>query len=160
MAYDMLRAAAFEPESPEALVRNFTAILDDSSYQEVMELLDVGGFQRTTRRNLRREFRALYAGLWRLALIRSFPDDYGAIFQHYLDQEAARVKKRREAAANIDHIRTYVDKLSEHGDADFSAVSRHILSLLNFDETQTKAMTLKLALHLRRMYQHFFDNLL
>lgn len=146
--------------SPESLVRNFTAIVDDADYRPVMDILGVGGLQFNRRKLLKREFRALYIGLWRLALMRSFPDQHAAVFQAFMENEAARCKNRREAANSAQLVLQYVDKLREHGDADFSDVSRHVLSLLEFDETRTRAMILKLALHLRRMYTHFFDHLL
>lgn len=151
-----------EPDrcAPESLVRNFTALLDDVDYRPAMDILGVGTFQFNRRKLLKREFRGLYIGLWRLALLRSFPDQHAVVFQMFMEQEAGRHKHRREAAVAAQLVLQYVDKLREHGDADFSDVSRHVLSLLEFDETRTRAMILKLALHLRRMYTHFFDHLL
>ena len=151
---------ADNPCSVASLVRNFTAILDDMNYRPALDILGVGTFQFTRRKLLTREFRALYVGLWRLALMRSFPTRHAELFQAFMEGEAARCKDRRQAAASAELVLQYVDKLREHGDADFSDVARHILSLLEFDETQTRAMVLKLALHLRRMYTHFFDHLL
>lgn len=157
--------SSFAPEdeegaySPASLVRNFTAMLDDMNYRPALDILGVGGLQFKRRKLLTREFRALYIGLWRLALMRSFPDDHDRIFHAFMEQETARHPKRREAMEATQIILQYVDKLREHGDTDFSDVSRHILSLLEFDETRTKALILKLALHLRRVYTHFFDHL-
>ena len=147
------------PYSPTSLVRNFTAMLNDMSYRPALDILGVKGLQFKRRKQLTREFRALYIGLWRLALMRSFPDDHDRIFHAFMDQEMARHPKRRDAMENSQLILQYVDKLREHGDSDFSDVSRHVLSLMEFDETRTRAMILKLALHLRRIYTHFFDHL-
>ena len=141
-------------------VRNFTAILDDMNYRPVLDILGVGTFQFTRRKLLTREFRALYVGLWRLALMRSFPTRHAELFQAFMEGEAARCKERSQAVAGAELVMQYAGKLSEHGDADFSDVARHILSLLEFDETRTRALVLKLALHLRRMYTYFFDHLL
>lgn len=149
-----------DPYSVASLVRNFTAMLDDMDYHPALDILGVKPMQFTRRKLLKREFRALYVGLWRLALLRSFPSRHRELFQTFMEMETARCKNRRESAAAAELILQYVDKLREHGDADFSDVSRHILSLLEFDETRTRAMILKLALHLRRTYTHFFDHLL
>ncbi len=148
------------PCSVASLVRNFTVILDDLDYRPVLDMLGVGTFQFTRRKLLTREFRALYVGLWRLALMRSFPSRHAELFQAFMEGEAVRCKDRRQVAASAELILQYVNKLSEHGDADFSGVARHILSLLAVDETRTRAMILRLALHLRRMYTYFFDHLL
>ena len=165
---DMVRLSEAAPGVPgddadcstAALVRNFTAMLDDMDYRPVLDILGVGSFQFTRRRLLMAEFRALYVGLWRLALMRSFPTRHAELFQAFMEDQALRCKKRRQAAASAELVLQYVDKLSEHGDADFSDVARHILSLMEFDETQTRAMVLKLALHFRRVYTYFFDHLL
>lgn len=155
-----LDGEADNPCSAASLVRNFTAILDDMDYRPALDILGVGTFQFTRRKLLTREFRALYTGLWRLALMRSFPTRHAELFQAFMESEAARCKDPRQAAASAELVLQYVDKLREHGDADFSDVARHILSLLEFDETRTRAMILKLALHLRRVYTYFFDRLL
>lgn len=146
--------------STAVLVNNFTAMLDDMDYRPVLDILGVGSFQFTRRRLLRAEFRALYVGLWRLALTRSFPTRHAELFQAFMEDQARRCGKHRQAAASAELVLQYVDKLSEHGDADFSDVARHILSLMEFDETQTRAMVLRLALHFRRVYTYFFDHLL
>lgn len=146
--------------STAELVRNFTAMLDDMNYRPALDILGVGSFQFTRRRLIMAEFRALYVGLWRLALMRSFPTRHAELFQAFMEEQAARCKNRRQAAMTAELVLQYVDKLSEHGDADFSDVARHILSLMEFDETQTRAMVLKLALHFRRVYTYFFDHLL
>lgn len=148
------------PCSSASLVRNFTAMLDDEDYRAALDVLGVGTFQFNQRKLLKAEFRALYIGLWRLALMRSFPTRHAEVFNTFMQGEAARCKNRRQAAASAERVLQYVDKLREHGDADFSDVGRHVLSLLEFDESRTRAMVLKLALHLRRVYTHFFDHLL
>lgn len=149
-----------DPCSVASLVRNFTALLNDMDYRPALDILGVKPMQFNRRKLLKREFRALYIGLWRLALLRSFPTRHAELFQSFMESEGGRCKDRRQAAASAELVLQYVGKLSEHGDADFSGVARHILSLLEFDETQTRAMVLKLALHLRRVYTHFFDHLL
>ena len=100
-------------------VRNFTAILDDMNYRPVLDILGVGTFQFTRRKLLTREFRALYVGLWRLALMRSFPTRHAELFQAFMEGEAARCKDRRQAVAWAELVMQYAGKLSEHGDADF-----------------------------------------
>lgn len=157
---DVVGAEFAERSSVESLVRNFEALLADADLREALDILEVGPFRFSRRRRLKREFRSLYVGLWRLALRRSFPRDYDAVFHAYMERQAARAKEGDEEYVSVDLVLQYVDKLKEHGDSDFFEVSRHILSLLEFDETRTRVLLLKLALHLRRMYRYFFDHLL
>lgn len=146
--------------SVESLLRNFAALLEDVDYRDAFEIIEIGALQFGRRKRIRRELQALYIGLWRLALKRSFPSDYAAVFHAYMEQQYDVQKQRPNAAVNTELVLQYVDKLREHGDNDFSAVSRHVLSLLEFDDSQTRALTLKIALHLRRVYKYFFDHLL
>ena len=39
-------------------------------------------------------------------------------------------------------------------------IGHHILSLLQFDETIQRAYTLKIALHLRKVYTYIFERLI
>jgi len=149
-----------ERSTPEALISTFESLLDGVDYREVLELLDVGALQFQRKKRLKQEFRALYIGLWRLALRRSFPDEYRTVFQTFMERQAQLVKDKNADPGSVELVFQYVDKLTEHGDTDFSEVGRHLLSLLEFDETQTRVMILKVALHLRRMYTYFFDHLL
>ena len=91
-------------------VRNFTAILDDMNYRPVLDILGVGTFQFTRRKLLTREFRALYVGLWRLALMRSFPTRHAELFQAFMEGEAARCKDRRQAVAWAELVMQYAGK--------------------------------------------------
>jgi hypothetical protein len=145
---------------PETLSRAFHALLADTDYHEEMDILDISRLHPIRRKMMQQEFRALYVGLWHLALTRSFPDDHAAILRSFLEQETADLKKPAEQAAVTDRILRYVGRLGERGDTDFSEVSRHLLSRMEFDESRIRALVLKLALHLRRMYTHFFNNLL
>lgn len=146
--------------SVASLLRNFEALLADVDYRDAFEIMEIGSLQFARRKRLRRELQALYIGLWRLALKRSFPSDYAAVFHAYMEELTTQGKPRAGVAVNTELVLQYVDKLREHGDSDFSAVSRHMLSLLEFDDSQTRVLTLKIALHLRRVYKYFFDHLL
>ena len=122
LAAGALGDAADNSCSAPSPVRNFTAILDDMNYRPVLDILGVGTFQFTRRKLLTREFRALYVGLWRLALMRSFPTRHAELFQAFMEGEAARCKDRRQAVAWAELVMQYAGKLSEHGDADFSDI--------------------------------------
>lgn len=145
---------------PEMLVEHFVSLLGDLHYQDVMDIFGVGPLQFHKRKRLKNEFRALYIALWRLALIRSFPDRHEQIFHAFMEHDASTSRNRRERLNMAERSLQYVDKLREQGDSDFSEVSRHLLSFMEFDESRTKAMILKLALHVRKMYVFFFDNLI
>lgn len=144
----------------EKLVANFESLLNDVHYEEIMDLFGIGLLHWNRRKLIRREFRSLYIALWRLALIRSFPDRHGQIFHAFMEHDEERTRNRREQRDVAERSLQYVDKLREYGDTDFSEVSRHLLSLMEFDETRTKAKILRLALHVRKMYGYFFNNLM
>ena len=81
--------------SPEVLADNFQALLESVSRTEAFGILELGRFRFGLRRRMGRELLALYAGLWNLALRRSFPHDYEEIFRTWLLREKARLPARR-----------------------------------------------------------------
>lgn len=145
--------------SPEVLADNFQALLESVSRTEAFGILELGRFRFGLRRRMGRELLALYAGLWNLALRRSFPHDYEEIFRTWLLREKARLPARRRREWEK-RILQYVDSLRQYGDADFSEPSRHITGLLEADEARSRRISFGMALYVRRIYTYFFDHLL
>lgn len=145
--------------SLDVIVDNFSALLESVAPSEALNILELGRIHFIQRRRMRKELQALYAGLWNLALQRSFPDDYTDIFSAWLEKSGAELDPhdREERQARIFQ---YVDSLRQYGDADFSEVSRHLTGLLEADESHVKRISFALALYIRRIYTYFFDHLL
>lgn len=141
------------------LADNFQALLESVSRTEAFGILELGRFRFGLRRRMGRELLALYAGLWNLALRRSFPHDYEEIFRTWLLREKARLPARRRREWEK-RILQYVDSLRQYGDADFSEPSRHITGLLEADEARSRRISFGMALYVRRIYTYFFDHLL
>ncbi len=149
-----------ESQNPtEVALENFQALLDDADFSLELELLGIRRMQFMRRRQMLRELRGLYAALWRLALGRSFPEDAENIFSAFLYQylEAHPDKQGRQTC---ERARQYWAMLEPTGDADFSSVARHLTSFSAQPEKETKAVTLRLALHIRKLYRFIFDRLI
>ncbi len=145
--------------SPELLADNYLSLLESVSEKEAFGILELGRFQLGLRKRMSRELQALYAGLWNLALRRSFPHDYEEIFQTWLQREGAKLSTRRREERE-ERILQYVESLRQYGDTDFSELSRHITGLLETDEVRGKRISFGMALYIRRIYTYFFDHLL
>ena len=153
-------AEVFDDESAvsEAL-ENFAALLDDADFTAELELMGIGRMQFMRRRQMLVEWRGLYMALWRLALGSSFPQDAERMFTTFLrsyhtahpDKVSSRIMER---------AREYWGMLQPKGDADFSDVARHLCSFSARDEKQTRSLTLRLVLHIRRAYKIIFDRLI
>ena len=146
--------------SPDQVISNFVALLEDLPIKEVLDIFAFGPFQRQQRKLMTQQCQALYIALWGLALMSSFPDAHREIFDDYWARERAKSSRDRTFSERQALARQYLDHLYENGASDFSSVSRHLLSHMEYDEPHQKAMTLKLALHLRKVYMYFFNNLL
>ena len=149
-------------ESPgitQVALDNFAALLDDADFTAEMELMGVGRFQFLRRRQMDLELRGLHMALWRLALSRSFPNDADAMFATFLHGYLSRhpQKGARQAA---ERARQYWGMLEPTGDADFNEVARHLTSFAERDEKEQRTLTLRLALHIRKVYCFIFDRLI
>lgn len=147
------------PSITQVALDNFAALLDDTDFTAELELTGIGRFQFLRRRQMTLELRGLYMALWRLALAHSFPNDADAMFATFLHGYLTRHpdKAARQAA---ERARQYWDMLQPMGDADFNDVARHITSFSERDEKTCRTLTLKLALHIRKIYRFIFDRLI
>ncbi len=145
--------------SADEVVQKFAALCADLDFIKEMQILGVSRWHFLRRRQLEREFRALYVGLWRLALVRSFPQQHVQIFHAYMLHLAKTAPSQAQAGQDSQLVLQYVELLRNRGDSDFSEASRHLLSLVHIDEKNIKALILKLALHIRARYDYFFRHL-
>lgn len=145
--------------SAEEVLDNFEALLRDVVFPRELRLLGVGRFHFLRRRQMLLELRALYIGLWHLALQRSFPTAHQELFDAFLARYARR-RPDRESARLLERAVEYVEMLRHKGDRDFTEVSRHLASFLELDEDASKTLALRLALALRASYTFIFERLI
>lgn len=142
----------------EALA-NFAALLEGFDFAEELELLGIGRLQFLRRRQMAIELRGLFIALWRLALARSFPDNADEMLASFLNQYVA-VRPDKIARQTAERAVQYWGMLEPAGDADFQNVARHLTSFVVTDQGDNRALTLKMALHIRKAYCFIFDRLI
>lgn len=143
----------------EHALDNFAAILDGADYQTPLAMMGIGKLQFLLRRQMTIELRGVYIALWRLVLGRSFPRNARDMFVAFLDNYLLTHPGKAGSRVTERAIQ-YWGMLEPGGDSDFNVVGRHLISFLVKDEQDNRALTLKLALHVRVMYQLIFDRLI
>lgn len=164
----MMRPGSIErQERPSSLqeeaLENFSVMLAGMDFAEEVALLGIRGFHFRRRERALRELRAMSIGLWKLGLQRSFPSDGESIFEIFMLglYGHAHSRREREKANAFDLlVRSYVEKLNERGDGDFTAVSSHIVDLFMPKAEDAASRKLKLALLMRNAYLHIFRHLI
>jgi hypothetical protein len=144
----------------EEVIANFQALIDSWDFKAELGRLGIGAMQIMRRKQMLLELKGLFAGLWRLALARSFPEDGRQIFEGYLQGCLSNPAKGNNARQLVERARQYAEMLALRGTADFSEVSRHLTSFLKLPESAHKGATLKLALHIRQMYNCIFERMI
>lgn len=140
-------------------MENFAAFLDDADYATVLDIMGIGRLQFLLRRQMTCELKGLYTALWRLAVAKSFPGSADAMFAHFLNQYAL-TRRGKAAAMAMERAEQYWGMLEPAGDSDFNGVARHLISFVVKDQQDTRAITLKIALHLRSCYRTIFEHLI
>ncbi|MCL1985636.1 MAG: hypothetical protein FWG59_04230 [Betaproteobacteria bacterium] len=144
----------------EEVIANFQALISSWNFNAKLRQLGIGAMHIMRRRQMLLELKGLFAGLWRLALTRSFPGDGQQIFEGYLEHCLSNSKSDKNARQLVERSRQYAEMLNLRGDTDFSEVSRHLTSFLHLPESARKGATLKLALDIRQMYNFIFERMI
>ncbi|MDE5832516.1 MAG: hypothetical protein K2H64_05960 [Desulfovibrio sp.] len=142
----------------KAAKENFAAILDNADYATVMEYMGIGRFQFLLRKQMIAELGGLYTALWRLALGRSLPNEADEMFADFL-AEYERTHSGKYGALVAERAAQYWEMMGPEGDSDFRNVAQHLISFVVKDQRDSKALTLKLALHIRAMHRTIFERL-
>lgn len=142
----------------EAAKENFAAFLDNADYATVLEYMGIGRFQFLLRKRMQAELGGLYAALWRLALGRSLPDEADEMYADFLAKYVLS-HKGKYGALVAERATQYWEMLGPEGDSDFRNVASHLISFIIKDQRDTKALNMKLALHIRSMYRTIFERL-
>lgn len=155
--------AAVTPEELSEYARealnNFLILLDDLDYNIYYEILGVGYFQFLRRKQIFIEMKSLHMALWRLALSHSFPEEGEKIFSAFLDAYAKAHRNKTDTQI-VQRAPQYWGMIAPVGEADFSYVSKHLISFFPHREKDLKAITLKLALRLHNSYRFIFDRVI
>ncbi len=149
----------YSPQLCKNVVYNFSGLLDSFDYKDDLKLFEIPTFSFQLKKNMSLEIKALYTALWKMALYRSFPEDYEQIFQLFIQEELPKKVEKKLLPAQVIRIDQYSELLSMENNDDFTPVSHHILSLLHTKEEEYKSMNLKIALHIRQTYTYIFDRL-
>lgn len=153
-------AKVFDPESfAQEALDNFHVVLGDYDFSHELELSRVGRLQFLRRRQMLTEWRGLFMALWRVALAKSFPDDADAMFDAFLLSYTRR-NPDKVSARTVERAREYWAMLAPQGDADFSAVARHISSFFVADDKDLRSIVLRIGLHIRQLYTYIFECLI
>lgn len=138
---------------------NFAVLIDDFDFRAEMDMLGIGRMQFMRRKQMTIEFKGLYIALWRMALARSFPrfaDDMLTIFlRRYGRRHGEKIGSQIAERAT-----QYWGMILPHGDTDFSNVAAHLLSFLPGEQKEDRALTLKVALRVRSVYDFIFERLI
>lgn len=143
----------------EEALDNFTALVDDTDYDGILEMLGIGKFHFLRRKQMRIEWGALRMALWRLALARSFPENADCMFDEFLKRYTI-LHPDKQSAQMVTRAREYWGMLLPGGDADFMAAAHHLVSFLEIDPAEARSLILKLALFIRSDYKFIFERLI
>jgi hypothetical protein len=147
-------------EQNKDVANNFMALLSDFNYSDEMELLEIGKLNLILRKNLSKEFETLYIALWYSCLKTSFPENYEAIFQVFLENNLTQKYKGAKLQEIKNRIQLYIELLGNTASTDLTPITHHLLSFLNFDEATQPAIKMKITLHLRKVYTYIFERLI
>lgn len=147
-------------EQNQDVANNFMALLSDFNFSDEMELLEISKLNLILRKNLSKEFETLYIALWYSCLKTSFPDNYEAIFQVFLENNLTQKYKGAKLQEMKNRIQLYIELLGNTASTDLTPITHHLLSFLNFDEATQPAIKMKITLHLRKVYTFIFERLI
>lgn len=152
-----------DPAQFEEVLTRFADMLDHADFGAQLETLGIGRFQFARRKHARQELAAMYVGLWKLALNRSFPAEADALLEKFLTQlcETKSNSKRRKQEHFVALCREYVHVLQTSGDTNFIQIAVLLCQHLDcHDQDALRRISLQIALDMRAMYHHIFERLI
>ena len=139
----------------EAYVETFEALLADADFRGFLKLLGIGSFSLLAKRRMRRVFRALCAGMWKLALGHAVPERSVQAYEVWL---AAQMRSVSDTKGFRELLAEVARSLPGQASADFMPASRDIFAHAGKEPDQASLMGM--ALYLRRLYEYFFNHIL
>ncbi len=163
MAYEEHLTQKTVPQEPskdacQEVIANFQALLEDVDFGPELEIFNLKFYNRILRNTLIQDFKALYIGLWALALQTSFPQTAESFFHYFMEDyllqfDGVERKKMQEK------VYAYKEMVLRSDVRDFNHISQHLLSFVKHNEETYKANTLRLSLALRNHYTFIFQRL-
>ncbi|MBQ4132989.1 MAG: hypothetical protein IJD04_04555 [Desulfovibrionaceae bacterium] len=146
----------------QEVLDRFNSMLSNADFSAHLVTLGIGRFQFSRRKTALKELRAMYVGLWKLALNRSFPDNSLDLFERFLDPgNIHSAGKKAEAEKFRELCKEYVKILEVEGDTNFINVAILLCQHLGRTGQQDlRTISLQLALDMRSMYHHIFEHLI
>ncbi len=152
------RIKGLNKEACHEVVANFQALLDDVDFSQELEIFRLKFYNRVMRKKLTEDLKAIYIGLWALALQTSFPQTYEAFFHFFMEDYLLQFNSlERNIAKN--KIYSYREMILRSDVRDFNHISQHLLSFVEQNRSTYKADTLRLSLYLRTHYTFIFQRL-
>ncbi len=146
----------------QEVLERFSSMLGNVDFETQLDTLNIGRFQFSRKKAALNELKAMYVGLWKLALNRSFPGQSTEIFEKFLDPEAIKSKSRKRKAEEFRSLcQEYTKTLEVEGDTNFINVAILICQHLGRTRQEDlRRISLQLALDMRSMYHHIFERLI
>lgn len=145
--------------SSEEVLGQFLALYNGMDFKTEIENLGVNRFNASRRKRVQREFQGLSIALWRLALLKSFPNDSERFFQEFIKKSP--IMNTHDCSGEEMHLRVsvYIELLEEKKDRDFLPVAGFLANVLALDEDDVERLRLKLSLIIRNLYTRIFTKL-
>ena len=146
----------------QEVLERFSSMLGNVDFETQLDTLNIGRFQFSRKKAALNELKAMYVGLWKLALNRSFPGQSTEIFEKFLDPEAIKSKSKKRKAEEFRSLcHEYIKTLEVEGDTNFINVAILICQHLGRTRQEDlRRISLQLPLDMRSMYHHIFERLI
>ena len=146
--------------SSEEVISHFEALLEDTSFSTQLSYLGIKRVPMSPRRRRAKlELQAMFIGLWKLALERSFPLQAEEFFTCFLEKYSEG-RPAKHGAQMCERIQNYTKMLKTCGDKDFTDIAGHVLNRINIPQLDCPKASLALALDIRAFYQTIFERLI
>lgn len=154
--------AAVADDQLDEVLERFSSMLSNVDFSAQLQTLGIGRFKFARRNEAREELRAMYVGLWKLALNRSFPVNAAELFNNFLKfEEVKGQRKQRKLEEFAERCREYSKILEVQGDTNFISVALLLCQHMGISEQDVlRRISLQLALDMRAMYHHIFERLI
>ena len=148
------------PYTAEEVGRTFAALLATFDFAAELRDLGIGALSVFKRGQAKKRLTAVSIALWHVALEKSFPNDAGAFYAHFVATYPP-LSAARNSARKLRHLVDEYDALvAEKKDTDFTSVAENLADYFKLDGEERRKQQLKLSLRIRAIYELIFDKLI
>lgn len=148
------------PYTAEEVGRTFAGLLASFDFGAELQDLGIGALSLFKRGQAKRHLAAISIALWHIALERSFPNDAGVFYAHFMATYPPVSADKRSARKLHGLVTEYDTLISEKKDADFTQVAEKLIEYFKLDSEEHRRLQLKVSLRIRTMYELIFDKLI